>query len=55
MVKHQVLAEGLGFPEGPVWLGPERVAVTELRGQGISLWERGTLRRVARRSGGVLT
>ena len=35
MTKYRVLAEGLGFPEGPVWLGPERVAVTEIRGQGV--------------------
>jgi gluconolactonase len=53
MVNHRVLAEGLGFPEGPVWLGPERVAVTEIRGQGIALWEGGTLRRVAFTGGGA--
>ena len=34
---HTVLATGLGFPEGPVWLGPRRVAFTQIRGQCISL------------------
>ena len=53
MTKYRVLAEGLGFPEGPVWLGPERVAVTEIRGQGVALWERGTLRRIAFTGGGA--
>jgi gluconolactonase len=48
-----VLADGLGFPEGPVWLGPERVAFTQIRGQCISLWERGTLRRIALTGGGA--
>jgi len=49
-----IVAEGLDFPEGPVWLGPNRVAVTEIRGQCISLWENGTLkRRVAVTGGGA--
>ena len=49
-----IVAEGLDFPEGPVWLGPKRVAVTEIRGQCISLWENGTLkRRVAVTGGGA--
>jgi gluconolactonase len=48
-----VLTEQLGFPEGPVWLGPERLAFTQIRGQCISLWERGTVRRVAFTGGGA--
>jgi gluconolactonase len=47
-----VLAEGLRFPEGPVWLGPERVAVTEIAGQAISLWDHGKLSRVVTTGGG---
>jgi gluconolactonase len=49
----KLLAEGLQFPEGPVWLGPERVAFTEIRGQCVSLWERGRVRRVAHTGGGA--
>jgi len=49
-----IVAEGLDFPEGPVWLGPKRVAITEIRGQCISLWDDGTLkRRVALTGGGA--
>ena len=48
-----VLAEGLDFPEGPVWLGPERVAFTQIRGQCISLWERGRVSRIAGTGGGA--
>ena len=51
-MRHTVVAEGLEFPEGPVWLGPKRVAVTEIRGQCISLWEDGALRRPLARTGG---
>jgi gluconolactonase len=51
-MRHTVVATGLDFPEGPVWLGPQRVAVTEIRGQCISLWEHGTLRRRVARTGG---
>src|SRR6185436_3768434 len=47
-----VVAEGLEFPEGPVWLGPKRVSVTEIRGQCISLWENGQLRRKVAVTGG---
>jgi len=47
-VKRTVLATGLQFPEGPVWLGPRRVAFTEIRGQCVSLWHDGALARVAR-------
>jgi gluconolactonase len=48
-----VLAEGLQFPEGPVWLGPERVAFTEIRGQCITLWDHGKVRKVADTGGGA--
>src|SRR5512143_4185589 len=47
-----VVAAGLEFPAGPVWLGPKRVAVTEIRGQCISLWENGTLKRKVAVTGG---
>ncbi len=49
---HRVLAEGLGFPEGPVWLGPERVAFTEISGQRISLYDHGKVACVAMTGGG---
>ena len=29
-MRHRVLAEGLAFPEGPVWLGPGRVAFVQI-------------------------
>ena len=47
-----ILAEGLEFPEGPVRLGPKRVAVTEIRGQCISVWDDGTLKRKVAITGG---
>jgi gluconolactonase len=50
---YQVLAEGLQFPEGPVWLGPERVAFTQIRGQCVSLWDHGTVSRIAWTGGGA--
>ena len=49
----RVLAEGLDFPEGPVWLAPERVAVTEIRGQCVSLWDHGRVSRLAFTGGGA--
>jgi gluconolactonase len=52
-MKRTVLAEGLQFPEGPVWLGPGRVAFTEIRGQCVSLYERGAVARVAVTGGGA--
>jgi gluconolactonase len=48
-----VLAEGLEFPEGPVWLGPERVAFTEIRGGRVSLWDHGQVSVVAPTGGGA--
>src|SRR5207247_5988906 len=53
VVKRTVLATGLQFPEGPVWLGPRRVAFTEIRGQCVSLWHDGALARVARPGAGA--
>jgi gluconolactonase len=50
---HAVLASGLAFPEGPVWLGPERLAFTQIRGQCVSLLERGVVTRVAVTGGGA--
>ena len=52
-VKSTVLADGLEFPEGPVWLGARRIAFTEIRGQCVSLWENGRVRRIARTGGGA--
>jgi len=52
-MRHTVLATGLEFPEGPVWLGTERVAFTEIRGQCVSLWERGRIRKIAYTGGGA--
>ena len=52
-MKRTVLTTGLQFPEGPVWLGPRRVAFTEIRGQCVSLWHDGALARVARTGGGA--
>ena len=51
-MRHRVLADRLGFPEGPVWLGRERVAFVQIRGQCVSLLEKGTVREVARTGGG---
>jgi gluconolactonase len=53
MASRTVLAEGLAFPEGPVWLGPERVAFTQIRGQCVSLWDHGKVSRVAATGGGA--
>jgi len=52
-MRHRILASDLAFPEGPVWLGPGRVAFTEIRGQCVSLWEGGRVRRVAMTGGGA--
>src|SRR5262245_27489349 len=52
-MERRTLATGLAFPEGPVWLGPSRVACTEIRGQGVSLWDHGTLSRIAHTGGGA--
>jgi hypothetical protein len=52
-MKATVVAEGLEFPEGPTWLGPKRVAVTQIRGQCVSLWENGRLTKIADTGGGA--
>ena len=44
---HTVLATDLEFPEGPVWLGPRRVAFTQIRGQCLSLWDESRRRLVS--------
>ena len=48
----RVLATGLEFPEGPVWLGPRRLAFVQIRGQCISLWEGSSVSTVAKTGGG---
>ena len=50
---HTVLATGLAFPEGPVWLGPRRVAFTQIRGQCLSLWDGSAVTTIARTGGGA--
>ena len=52
-MKATVVAEGLQFPEGPTWLGLKRVAVTQIRGQCVSLWENGRLTKIADTGGGA--
>ena len=52
-MKPTVVAEGLEFPEGPTWLGPQRVAVTQIRGQCVSLWDDGRLTKIANTGGGA--
>jgi gluconolactonase len=51
-MRHRVLAEGLAFPEGPVWLAPGRVAFVQIRGQCVSLLDAGAVRQVASTGGG---
>ena len=50
---HTVLARGLEFPEGPVWLGPRRVAFTQIRGQCVSLWDGTRVSTIGRTGGGA--
>ncbi len=52
-MQRKTLAEELRFPEGPVWLGPERVAFTEIRGQCVSQWNKGTVSCIAVTGGGA--
>ena len=51
-MKHRVLATGLGFPEGPVWLGPNRVAFVQIRGQCVSVWDGSGVSTLAKTGGG---
>jgi gluconolactonase len=53
MHARRVLAEQLEFPEGPVRLGPERIAFVEIRGQRVSLYEHGAVRTIAVTGGGA--
>jgi sugar lactone lactonase YvrE len=50
-VSIDILAEGLAYPEGPVWLGPEDVAFVELGAQRICRWQSGHLAEIARTGG----
>ena len=51
-MRHRVLADGLAFPEGPVRLGPERIAFVQIRGQCVSLLDKGAVRKIAATGGG---
>ncbi len=49
----RVLAAGLGFPEGPVYLGTGGIAFTEIRGQCVNRYANGTTALVAKTGGGA--
>ena len=49
----RALATGLGFPEGPVYLGDGTVAFTEIRGQCVSIHDGDGYRVLARTGGGA--
>lgn len=49
----RVLAWGLGFPEGPVYLGDASVAFTEIRGQCVTRYANGSTELVAKTGGGA--
>ena len=49
----RVLATGLGFPEGPVYLGEGTLAFTEIRGQCLSRYADGETGVIARTGGGA--
>ena len=51
-MRHRVLADGLQFPEGPVRLGAGRIAFVQIRGQCVSLYDKGEVRRLAATGGG---
>ena len=51
-MEHRVLARGLAFPEGPVWVGPRRIAFVQIRGQCVSLWDGSSVSTIARTGGG---
>jgi sugar lactone lactonase YvrE len=50
-VSIDILVEGLAYPEGPVWLGPEDVVFVELGAQSIRRWKAGDLGEIARTGG----
>jgi gluconolactonase len=49
----RVLASGLSFPEGPVFLGESSIAFTEIRGQCITRYANGSTALVAKTGGGA--
>ena len=49
----RVLATGLGFPEGPVYLGGGSLAFTEIRGQCVTRYADGATELVAKTGGGA--
>ena len=49
----QVLAKGLGFPEGPIALGDGEVVFTQIRGQQLTRYKDGRAETVARTGGGA--
>lgn len=49
----RVLATGLGFPEGPVYLGGGALAFTEIRGQCVTRYASGSTELVAKTGGGA--
>jgi gluconolactonase len=51
--KPQVLAEGLEFPEGPIYMGDGVVVCTEIRGARLSRYAAGRLETIARTGGGA--
>jgi gluconolactonase len=50
--KAEVLARGLSFPEGPVYVGPGEVVFTEISAGQLRRWRDGSLQVVARTGGG---
>ncbi len=48
----RVIVEGLGFPEGPTYLGAGEVAVTEIHGQCVTRCSEGTSSIIAKTGGG---
>ena len=50
--KGEVVASGLQFPEGPVYLGPDELIFVEIRGQRVTRYRAGTVETVARPGGG---
>ena len=52
-VQPRVIVSGLGFPEGPVFLGKGEVTVTEIRGQCVTRCSEGSKTLVAKTGGGA--
>lgn len=51
--KPQLLAEGLEFPEGPIYMGGGVVVFTQIRGQKLSRYAEGRVETIARTGGGA--